>query len=433
MKKTTAVLLSCAMIFSLSSCEANKENYGEITTSSDMKTQIIDVEENILGTGKEKPQDYKPIPRESTAVFYDLPSDPMSISGFANKTLEQEVNDWVRATVRELRGDDITETIDLQAWAKNGYLNVTTTIYDTANGMYDENGEVYYFYCRAAVFDMHDGKRVENFSDMFYKDADFWPILAEHLSLYFGDPSENNYEDELKGILDDINDFTTDTIFFHEDSPYFLVNGLVNTTVFFSIEELRTLMPCSEYFDNTPLFESDAMIEIFDMDLVEYVEEFYINEENGVEYGRISSSIYLEDEEIEKLNADFKLVQDKATEKYGFERMYVRTSHPKIISIFEDAPTFCTRTILYDKETLQEITTDEYFYEGWERESIETLYDQNITDFDDEFVAYIDVQMTENFCVVMYGAYVNGEANYVYYREVPIECVRAEYRVFNDN
>ncbi|MDR0992170.1 MAG: substrate-binding domain-containing protein [Ruminococcus sp.] len=139
-----------------------------------------------VGTGKAKPSDYKPVPYFS---YYNLPYE-IDDTEIVNQLTNEKLAGNIKAYLENLP-DDASPWLNI----RNGYLSFTNST-------------------ESVVFDMFTGEKIEKFSDLFYKDSDFVPVLNEvfaayHLSYYdYYMPRENDFVGIIGEPTFDIGDFT---------------------------------------------------------------------------------------------------------------------------------------------------------------------------------------------------------------------------------
>jgi hypothetical protein len=117
------------------------------------------------GTGKAKPKNYKPVNAYSDFRSYFLDDDEDIVNCLTNEKLKENIIAYLSK-----QPEDYNPWVDV----KNGYIS------------FSDNGET-------AVFDMFTGERITRFSDLFYKDADFVPLINE----VFSDWNLYRYEESL--------------------------------------------------------------------------------------------------------------------------------------------------------------------------------------------------------------------------------------------
>jgi ABC-type phosphate transport system substrate-binding protein len=146
------------------------------------------------GTGKAKPEDYKPVNAFSRFRTYDLDDDKDVINCLSNEKLVENI----KAFLAE-QPEDYDPWIDV----RNGYISLGS------------DG-------KSVIFDMFTGERVLKFSDLFYKDADFVPVLNE----MFADWNGYRYDDTLPPKADFIGfleepEFDLNSYSLQDDNAYY--------------------------------------------------------------------------------------------------------------------------------------------------------------------------------------------------------------------
>jgi ABC-type phosphate transport system substrate-binding protein len=176
------------------------------------------------GTGKAKPDDYKPVPYFS---YYNMPydiDDTEIVNQLTNKTLVGNIKAYLAALP-----EDASPWINV----RNGYLSFTN------------DGE-------SVVFDMFTGERITKFSDLFYKDTDFVPVLNEVFNEYnlsFYDmyaPPENDFVGIIGEPKFDISDFTVNTEYNNVDYGFcsYFTNQNDDLLDYLVVYEYRDMKEC---------------------------------------------------------------------------------------------------------------------------------------------------------------------------------------------
>ena len=242
---------------------------------------VIDMEipDNYLpyeavGTGVEKSLDYRP--SNSFAFsgdlsnYYDFEYEPATFKSFEEPIIKP-TNKITGLTINFLKDTELQDEINgkiidmfqkLEQYAldnpemifytstypryyrydkqisievTNGYMsiligypiNMMELGYDDGFGF---GGFEFYQYCETLCYDLIEGKQIEKFSDLFYQDEEFVPIinnaLSNNMSLFCLD-NEKMVEFlgvDFSGLLgSEQNKFTLNSIYFNEDSPYFQI------------------------------------------------------------------------------------------------------------------------------------------------------------------------------------------------------------------
>ena len=111
------------------------------TTTTTAAQPVAKPKYDAVGMGMEKPENFVPDVVEYYVYVYRLDENGTRIEGLRNKTLQQEINDYIKAHE--------TDTHSVAVQIANGYLSVETQ---------DD----------AVFYDLYEGKRIA-FTDLFFK------------------------------------------------------------------------------------------------------------------------------------------------------------------------------------------------------------------------------------------------------------------------
>jgi phosphate binding protein len=203
------------------------------------------------GTGKAKPKDYKAV---SYYSYYDLPYS-IEETDIVNHLTNEKLIVNIKAYLSELPDD-----ADPQIRVMNGYLCISND---------DED----------VLFDMFTGKQITKFSDLFYKDTDFVPVLNEVIAeyeLYTYDmyiPRENDFVGINGEPTFDLIGFKLNKAYNNVDGGYCSYYSDIN-------DSLLDLMVLFEYRDMSECFlpEYRQYVEKWDY-LPYYTEEGFFEDE----------------------------------------------------------------------------------------------------------------------------------------------------------
>ena len=391
---------------------------------------VIDMEipDNYLpyeavGTGVEKSLDYRP--SNSFAFsgdlsnYYDFEYEPATFKSF-EKPIIKPTNKITALTINFLKDTELQDEINgkiidmfqkLEQYAldnpemifytstypryyrydkqisievTNGYMsiligypiNMMELGYDDGFGF---GGFEFYQYCETLCYDLIEGKQIEKFSDLFYQDEEFVPIinnaLSNNMSLFCLD-NEKMVEFlgvDFSGLLgSEQNKFTLNSIYFNEDSPYFQIPVLYT----FNDELMMDSCVVYQYRSMNDVFIDELSDILGEGRYEEY--EYYIEHIGENSYTSVlDSRFHTKDEVNERRNA-YIHVQDEyrrifdAT-NHGWFYVYEEEDCYRVVAFFEspyDEP------ILYvHKETLQPFTIDDFLIDGWKEYLIETYAD----------------------------------------------------------
>jgi hypothetical protein len=167
------------------------------------------------GTGETAPEN----PDDKRYYYLDFDYESRPRGFLKDAEFEAEIQAWIDKAIDNYFTEpkpDWESTTDVTYYAEiiNGYLGISVGLYTTAGvGSFEE------FYGSSAVFDLYKKKKVENLSDLFYKDVDFLPginstISAEIMNKTYGAPQK-----EFFGLCNGFS-FDLDTINFQPENAY---------------------------------------------------------------------------------------------------------------------------------------------------------------------------------------------------------------------
>jgi ABC-type phosphate transport system substrate-binding protein len=245
---------------------------------------------NAVGTGKPRPENYKPTREYSYNMFF---LDEYMDGILTDSDTERKINEWLKST-----GFNIKEGVYFTC--VNGFMNVHL----------DVDAVDYYGFAEGStsVWDLRTGERIEKFSDLFYEGEDFVPVVNR--------ASENFRGDLTYFLKTEPKDFSTATLIF--DTQTFNSSTLAGDPKDFAVNGLADAwdyMPAWEFYDMTPLFNKPNNLRLETADL--YIEERIRYEDMLECYA--GSSRFLTDSELAALNADIAKLYDniKASPEYA--------------------------------------------------------------------------------------------------------------------
>ncbi|MBQ8327477.1 MAG: substrate-binding domain-containing protein [Lachnospiraceae bacterium] len=433
-----------------------------------------------VGTGIEKALDYKPSNifaySGDLSNYYDFEYEPaifksfekpiikptnkitgLTINFLKDTELQDEINDKIKDMFQKLdqyaldnpemifytstypRYYRYDKQIDIHI--KNGYMsiligypiNMMELGYDDGFGF---AGFDFYQYCETLCYDLIEGKQIEKFSDLFYQDEEFVPIinnaLSNNMSLFCLD-NEKMVEFlgvDFSGLLgSEQNKFTLNSIYFNEDSPYFQIPVLYT----FNDELMMDSCVVYQYRSMNDVFIDELSDILGEGRYEEY--EYYIEHIGENSYTSVlDSRFHTKDEVNERRNA-YIHVQDEYrrifdANNHGWFYVYEEEDCYRVVAFFEspyDEP------ILYvHKETLQPFTIDDFLIDGWKEYLIETYADEaeflSMNEYDSEAVMLIPNWTEPDYTTIHYyfGDSSTREWNDFYSFNIPNEYLKRE-------
>jgi ABC-type phosphate transport system substrate-binding protein len=167
------------------------------------------------GTGAIAPEE---INNDDYYLTFDKDTRPR---GFLKDTaFEAEIQAWID------EAEEYYENMQKPSWIseyytsrykatiQNGYLGISFGVFATG-----DVGDFSRFYGQSAVFDIVNKRKIENFSDMFYKDANFMPDINKGISAEIMSKTYGGFPIEFFGLCSDFT-FDLGTINFKPDNAY---------------------------------------------------------------------------------------------------------------------------------------------------------------------------------------------------------------------
>ncbi len=262
-----------------------------------------------VGTGEPRPADFKPSDKYSylwlevrTSTFPDRSiiknGKYFEIDFLKDTALQDRINGDIRAAMDRLRGyelpqrekehrdlnfwhyDDCIDDMSIEASCHNGYLSIVVGYFNTLDsGM----GYQFYFNIETLNYDLFSGKKLEHYSDLFYRDEDFLDEVNKQLSKY-GETLSYFKKVDFYGILGEPRTFTIDGIILDLDNIYFDCAPLLRYE-----DNFNFLSPATQYCDMSSIVTDSYSEKINDGYYYnEWKTEF--TEENGDVYLRYTGS-----------------------------------------------------------------------------------------------------------------------------------------------
>lgn len=344
----------------------------------------MDVPEKYLpyeavGTGVERPADFKPSDKFSK-IWLEYNSRNSNslvvnkgryyeLAGFLKDTeLTETINKDIRGAMdrlRELTPPMSGSGISVVGSCCNGYMSITVGYPD------DEHtwmGEVAYYKAETINYDLFSGKKIEKFSDLFYKGEDFLRDVTVQFNESVQRLGTVGKKMDYAGILGEPKLFTIEGMYLEPDNLYFDYAPLLSYSDTFKFHS-----PVTEYRDMKPL--------VFD----EYVDRIYENpydnewetkflDEDGVMYRRYVGSAFHTDAEVKAKDNLWYGMQKRAWDRlkeYGFDQElgYIVTlgEYENYYSAGHFAVESGMPHVCFDKETLDIITMEDVISGDWQQ------------------------------------------------------------------
>ncbi|MBP1591137.1 MAG: leucine-rich repeat protein [Oscillospiraceae bacterium] len=288
------------------------------------------------GTGAEKPADYSGPGKgevnglsQMTYFLSDKSKDKEKHEGellysecMLNTLKNSELQDRINADIKSIvfgGRDVLAGNWIMNVKMYNGYMNIAfiKTGYPSGASAFRED----YI---TLNYDLVRGKRLEHFSDLFFKDEEYVPVINKRVSEYL-DGSVNLRTDYL-GMLGDITNFGLDYIVLDKSATY---SGEIIVVPFHSLHDHYDLlgsMAISEYHDNWDFIRvndiSNGFVWKTEVRISEgyspgWVENFIYGKDGKLHYDFFSRSHT--ESEAEERNSAFESLYEKACSLYTTE------------------------------------------------------------------------------------------------------------------
>ncbi len=399
-------LLSCTyMIYTDKSPESAKK-FVEKALSDEGQKYVLDsgylpvngmkVPEKYLpyqavGTGEPRPADFKPSDKTSvlgldvrSSVFPDeaiIKNDKYFEFDFLKDTeLQNRINGDVRAAMDRLRGYKLPareaelregtpgsyanciDNMSIKANCCNGYLSILIGYFDTLH--FGENDVRLYYNVETLNYDLFSGKKIERYSDLFYKDEDFLADVNKQFTINSG--IYDSYKKvDFYGILGEPRLFTIYGIILETDNLYFTSAPLLRYD-----DSFRFHSPATLYRDMKPIVIEKYADDVADVPYHNEWEEARF-EENGDIYLRCVGSPFHTDAEVKARDEFFYKLQKRAFEVIReFEPEWRAGNigigeHDNYYSVHNFSGMSGVPTAVFDADTLELITIEDLVGENW--------------------------------------------------------------------
>lgn len=356
----------------------------------------MDVPEKYLpyeavGTGVERPADFKPSDKYSyiwIAVQSEWAPDNLIakngkyyelVDFLKNTELQDAINKDIRDAMDRLRGFELPKTeqeyrgsssdrrideMDISVVCRNGYLSILIGYEDSAN-MWMET--VAYHKAETINYDLFSGKKLEHFSDLFYKDEEF----LRDVDLQFNESAEmlsySGKKLDYSGILGKPRVFTIDGVILDPDNLYFDYAP----TLYYD-DKFNFHSPATEFRDMKPLIADAYADKVED---VSYHNEWETKllTENGDIYERFVGSPFHSEAEVKAKDALWYDMQKRA---WGTLReLYPEYHSEEQVVLFEYENHYAvghftvevggTSRVNFDKNTLKILTMEDILGKDW--------------------------------------------------------------------
>ena len=220
------------------------------------------------GTGKEKPADYKPAEKFSYSSKNvhpeqkgnrddkELYKEDCLIDFLKDKDFEKKINKDLDDIVFQGK-DKLNDKWRMKIEVINGFMNITFYEYDFKKS----DTTLFPDSIITLNYDLKNKRRIEKFSDLFYKDNDFTgrlnDVAGKRISRYAD--TAKYLKNDFIGLLGECDQFSLDTVVISKDAPYFDRE----TEIYLDNDIFADDMVTGEYFDNSEVVDIDTTSDVF--------------------------------------------------------------------------------------------------------------------------------------------------------------------------
>ncbi len=452
-------LLSCTYLIYTDKSPESAKKFVERVLSDEGQTYVLEsgylpvngmeVPEKYLpyeaiGTGELRPADFKPSDKYSylwLSTYSTVVTDRSIIKNgkyfefefLKDTALQDRINGDIRAAMDRLRGyelpqhekefrdrnywnySDCIDDMSIEALCRNGYLSIVIGHFNTFDsGIWGQ----LYFKIETLNYDLFSGKKLEHYSDLFYKDEDFLDEVNKQLSMS-GTTFSYDKKVDFYGILGEPHTFTIDGVILELDNIYFDCAPLLRYE-----DKFNFLSPATQYRDMRSIV-ADSFTEQVD-DLFyhnEWKTEF--TEEDGDVYQRYTGSPFHTTAEVKAKDDFWYDLQKRAwatIKKFdpewrsrGAVTLYEYDNYYSVSHFTVEVGG--SPKVNFDKDTLEIITMEKLIGNDWQ---------QYITNADsiDKIGNMLPSEWWLEDTVIVYTLH---EISYVPYISVPKEKINKRY------
>ena len=284
---------------------------------SDMKLPDSLIPYNSRGTGKSKRKDYKPdylVSYYSGSIKKSGTEKPVKF--IKDTDVQQKINEEL---VAYMRSDEYLDnySVSLSFIAVNGYISFKFT-------------DSKYNILATFTFDMRDGTRLRNFSDLFYKNSKFVPVLNAAITDDINDWEYVTRKADFTGLTGNIEKFTVSNLYLPDENPYFPSEHEITFNSYRYHDDpssyyLTDYMVTGSFFDMSPLIDFSALSDnsYFNTnpDRINYSfrNEWHYKkskDENGMKYKKLDGSAFHAQEETRQFEDTLDRIYEQTEGKY---------------------------------------------------------------------------------------------------------------------
>ncbi len=303
---------------------------------------------NKRGTGKPKPENHKP-EYMRTELTGSISTDKPEITFLKDKklqgTINSDLNDLILSKIEQGTPlyykyyiSDISYTII------NGYMSILIkyNYYTKINPQtitYTDDDFIYCGYTKydyssteheycTLNYDLREGKRIYNFSDLFYDDTAFVPVLNDALS-EASDYFSLYRKADFTGLTNNFEDFTVTSVILPGKNPYY---GQSTELKFDDSYYLSDYMVTVEFYDMKDLLEFKNLDQHPDRIYTCFRDEWNITQvkdENNERYSKVEGSVFHTSDEIKEFQKVYEKIITEANYKVGIYNIE-RRSYQKV-------------------------------------------------------------------------------------------------------
>ncbi len=254
------------------------------------------------GTGPEAPADYVPSSKFSAAQYEFSAENPENLRFIKNEKLRSLVYDDI---MDRLGTPGKAALYKIHMEADNGFA----TFYP------EGNEDINTFW--TLTYDLENGKRIDRYSDLFWKGTDFVPYINDAVSGLFDDNKYGIYQldTDFLGVTGTMEKFTVNSVIFERRVPYFHKFSIVKLDDEYDnfSPSCRKVMRTGKYYDLNDALDGNK-VKITESSIPEW--SYKIRDVNELWVGQyITGSVYHTDEEIKERNRLYTRLNNMVAEK----------------------------------------------------------------------------------------------------------------------
>ena len=347
------------------------------------------------GTGEKRAENYKP--DEFNSVFQadvDIKNaDGLYIDFLKDKDFQKTVNEDIGNALKsfELKNTESFANI------KNGYMNIVIK----NKGTYDSSVKAYiHNSVKTFNYNLKNNTRLEKYSDLFYKNENFVPVLNNVVSDLITNMNTGSVKTDFTGLTGSIDDFSLDYIYINDDNPYFTADGIVRLSL--SSARLADGMVCSKYFDNTQILDEKYCSDASDEYKTRWDEKISVDDDGEIRRILKWSPFYSEKEteQVQKI-LDKVFEQGKELNYYADDDIQMKTCVNDPVK-YSDKSSLNVYTVSYSSPYY--MNPIEYYFDAETGEMIQfsDIFGKDFEIYDEMVICIESVDLDKNTVKIYY-------------------------------